>query len=184
MTKTKFNTYSLLFSLLLVTESVCSQDGIYLTSEDFSKNKISYPKAKIKTHELFRKEFIEVAYGDSLIKLSKKNVFGYKDRKNAFRFFGTSVLEIINPRERILLYKKTSGTGLKNAPYIETYYFSKDAESDILTLTIRNIEDVFPENQEFIKLVGLSFHDDAKLTDYDTSHTIYRLNHLLKLTKK
>ena len=184
MTKIKFNTYALLFSLLLVTESICSQDGIYLTSEDFLKNKMSYAKAKIKTHEFFRKEFIEVIYRDSLIKLSKKNVFGYKDHKNTSRFFGTSVLEIINPGERILLYKKTSGTGLKNSPFSETYYFSKDAGSDVQALTISNIEDAFPENHEFIKLVGLSFHNDNELTDYDTTHSMYRLNRLLKLTKK
>jgi len=181
----------LAYSVLLIISAFTFQaqeslQGIYLNATDFTNNKLAYSHkhTHIKLHEVFKTDLIEVKYNDSLFTYKKKDVFGYRDKDGqTFRFYNEKNYPILNPAETILIYKLTTGMGLKNQPVQIAYYFSKDADSAILPLTMKNIEQAFSENKMFQELLEIHFKKDNELTDYDSTHNEYELNRLLELSK-
>lgn len=179
----------LLFLFFLVTTSACSRErilGIYKTPEDYLNHKLSHQsgQTKIRLYESFNRDRFEVKTTDSTMTYFKNDVFAYVDKAGrVFRFFNNRIYLVLNPGEKIMLYKVTSGTGMKNSPLVQTLYFSKDALSPILLLTLRNIETVFAGELQFEKLVEVHFTKDADLLEYDNLHKMYKLNRLYELSK-
>ncbi|MFI5151161.1 MAG: hypothetical protein ACHQRM_15620 [Bacteroidia bacterium] len=99
-----------------------------------------------------------------------------------YRISGGKEFQILNPGEKILLYKTSSGTGLKNDPKVEHYYFSAEAGSEILALTLRNVETVFESNTAFEERIEMTFRNDGDLTMYDPIHKMYKLNRLMQMS--
>lgn len=164
-----------------------TQCGIYLNADDFSKNKVSHSDkhTRIKLHETFKKELVEVKCKDTTVTFKKKDVFGYCNREGqCFRFYQDDIFPILNPTESIILYKRTRGTGMKNDPVVDTYYFSKDAASPIQSLTLRNLEKAFSDDAAYLKLLEIHFSDDSNLLEFDNIHKKYKLNRLLELAKE
>lgn len=160
-----------------------SGNGIYLTAADFSNGKLTHVSkhTRVKPHDLFNKNVVEVKCNDGVFTYNKLSVFGYADKNVTYRFVANERLPIINPNEKILLYKKVSGSGLKNSPLVETFYFSKDAGSAVEHLTLRNLLASFTDNPAFTELVELCFTRDSDLTGYDAIHHTYRINRLLEI---
>lgn len=158
--------------------------GLYKNSNDFLNSKIAFSESQthIRLHELFKKKTVIVKYNDSSYTFLKSELYGYMDKQgNSYRFYKDEIYLILNRTKNILLYKRTSGTGMKNSPIVETYFFSKDAGSLIYPLTLANIAKVFSNVPAFTKLVEIRFHYDDDLTEFDTLHNTYRINHLLEI---
>jgi hypothetical protein len=181
----KFHLRALFVLEMLVVDLIAQNQhcGLYLTAQDFSNGKLSYQSrnTQIRPHELFRKNTIKVKYNHSVFVYEKKNIFGYADKDGSYRFVDNRSFSIVNPGEQILLYKITSGTGLKNSPIVETFYFSKDADSAVQLLTIHNLLSAFANNPSFTKLIEICFTRDSELQEYDTIHHKYRINRLLEI---
>lgn len=181
----KNSIYVFSVSLLLVTRVSYSQ-AIYKNSTDFLSGKTVHTEnnCRIKLHELFKKNIIEVKCKDSVYTYSKEDVYGYIDKEGVVsRFYRNEIFIILNPTENILIYKLTSGMGLKNSPIIERYFFSKDAGSEILPLTLTNLESAFRGIPEFTKIIEIYFKTDNELVQYDNVYKMYKINRLMELVK-
>jgi len=91
---------------------------------------------------------------------------------------------VLNAGETILLYKLTSGTGLKNSPVTTTSFFSKTTGDSVLELTTRNVERVFSDEPQFQLFITLYCKTAADLTYYDPVIQQYKINILFELSKK
>jgi hypothetical protein len=160
--------------------------GIYKNANDFLNGKVTHSgkHTHVKLHETFNRDNVEVKDNDSTFSYSKKDVFGYLDKEGqTYRFFNNDIYPILNPTEKILFYKQTFGSGMKNSPLVENYFFSKDATTEILPLTLRNVETVFSGETLFESFIEIHFKNDGELTEYDHIHKMYKINRLLELSK-
>lgn len=71
-------------------------------------------------------------------------------------------------------------TGKGGSTLKTTFYFSKDAMSNIQELTIYNVKAAFPENHKFHNLIDMDFHNNYKLTQYDNFYKIMKINRVLQ----
>jgi hypothetical protein len=175
--------------MLVVTSGFSQKDssGIYFTANDYLKHKLSFAinckteKHKIKSNMIFRSKEISIKHADSTYTYPKDSVYGIKYCDGSIvRIYNNSEYPLINPDEKIMIYKVVSGTGGKSSPIITRYYFSKDAKSKIQELTIYNIKAAFPDNHKFHDLVDMEFHSNDELTAYDNFHKIMKINRVLQ----
>ncbi|MFM2224448.1 MAG: hypothetical protein RJA07_650 [Bacteroidota bacterium] len=184
-------TFLLLFFCLMrsIIFAQSSSTGIYLTAKDFQQHKISFTsspqkKYKISIDEIFYSPFIKISFGDSTIKLSKEIVYGYRNSQNiSFRFFNKNEFEISNPTETILLYKLTVAAGARGSATTTKYFFSKDAASPIVPLSIYNLQKIFANDASFQEWITIYFHTDEELLKYDAVNKMYQLNHVFQISK-
>lgn len=163
-----------------------SQAGLYLTASDFSNKKLSHQskKSHVKTHEVFRKDLIEIVCNDSTYTYKKDSVYGYRSQEGIdYRIVEGKYFPILNSDETILIYKLQESTGMKGQAPTFTYYFSKDYPSNLYTLNLRNLETVFSTNKAYLKMLEVHFGDNSDLLEYDHIHKMYKINRLLKLSE-
>src|SRR5271157_2356313 len=174
----------LLFSIGTELTAQKINEGVYLTAKDFTNSKISFVndqlnnKYKVRLNETFNSPKITIIKGDSVIKLNKESVFGYRDKKNnCYRFYNKAEYQIINPSEKILLYSKSElEGGFRSTHKVTHYFFSENANSPIYALTKWNLKAVFYKEVSFLELLDVYFESDNQLTAYDSINKIYTLN--------
>ena len=184
-------------SLLAITMNATAQkdsSGIYQTADDFRNHKLSYAinykteKHKINDYLLFDATQVKVKHHGTTYALDKSTTYGYKSTAGeVFRFVGNESYEILNPNEDLLLYLHTNPVDLKVNPtkkFDEHYYFSKDAASSPVDLTIDNLKKVFRENSKFIASIDKYFKKDEQLPSYDEKRKTYTLNRLLQFSRQ
>lgn len=185
--------YIILISfLLLLQQTVTAQkdsSGIFLTATDFVQNRLLYSgsckksKHKLKLNDFFGKPYLTIKHCDSIYRVYKKQIFGYKWYDgNIYRFKNKKELLVLNPSERILIYKHVitkPPTGLTN---VTNYYFSKDAFSVPVLLTYENLKKQFPDSKTFIDSLRQLYRFNTQLASYDNYHHEYSLNVIYKKT--
>lgn len=182
-----------LYILVLIFLNVCcasilaqSQAGLYLTASDFSNKKLSHlsKRSCIKTHEVFKKDLIEIKCNDSIYTYKKDSVYGYRSKDGMdYRIVNGKFYTILNSGEAILIYKRQEGIFAKGQAPIFRYYFSKDYSTDLYALNLKNLETVFEDNKAYLKLLELRYGDNSNLLEYDNLHKMYKINRLLKLSE-
>lgn len=60
------------------------------------------------------------------------------------------------------------------------YYFSKDARSPIMPLTINNLKHAFPHYREFHDLLDLQFRNSRELMKFDPYYSEYKLKSVFR----
>lgn len=184
-------------SLLAITMNATAQkdsSGIYQTADDFRNHKLSYAinykteKHKIKDYLLFDEAQVKVEHHGSTYTLDKSAIYGYKSTTGVvFRFVDNTAYEILNPDEDLLLYLHTTPVDPRVDPtkkVEEHYYFSKEATSSPVDLTIGNLKKVFSENSKFLASIDKYFEKDEQLPSYDTKLKTYTLNRLLQFSRQ
>lgn len=182
----KFKLSVLLVLLGLIISLRAQQSGLILNTDDFLNGRIftADSRAKLHLHLLRTNGQIEIEHNDSLYRFSKSEIYGYCDVEGkSYRFFHDRVYAILNPGEKILIYSLSSGTGFKNSPLTATYFFSKEAGSEIYSLTLSHLLQVFSDNSAFTLVLELYCKSDTDLFVYDSFYHMYKLNHLLELSK-
>ncbi len=164
---------------------VSAQDnGIYMNAYDFSEGKLSYffecgtAKNKSKLNEFWEKDYLTVVYDNEPHEIKKNEIFGYRDCDSlAYRFVGDNHYLILNPSERILLYKYESPASkkLNEDPH---YFFTHGATGEMKTLTLTNLKAEFPENYKFHDSLDAEFKSDSELLLFDILHKEYKINWL------
>lgn len=175
----------ILISLIALSINASAQtSGVYLNAEDFKSGKLTYAidcqteKHKIKLNEFVNKDYITVIHDKQPYNLMKAEIFGYRDCNDVtYRLTRDMHYEVLNPKEEILVYKVMSGGG-KGNPITTNYYFSKDANSKIESLTLNTLKAAFPDNHRFHDALDAEFKTDADLAQYDSFHKIYKINRL------
>lgn len=169
------------FMSFYVSGQVC---GIYVSGSDFNNQKISFkssPEKKyiIKLNDVFYKSYITIKTGNSKINYSKDSIFGYQDKSNTiYRFYNKRIYTILNPGETILLYKFESVPLTKGAVNVIHYYFSKNAASPVVELTIENLKNTFSSDRSFQDMLDIYFRNNEELIKYDSHNKIYKINYL------
>lgn len=125
-----------------------------------------------------------VKRNDSTIKISKDSLFAFEENDGTvYRFYNRKILQLLNPKEEIFLYKYERGSyESKNNPLTTRYFFSKNPHKILYTLTINNVLRCFNDNKSFCKLVELYFRYDSELILYDQQHETYKINRILALS--
>ncbi|MEA5258470.1 hypothetical protein VB264_11810 [Arcicella aquatica] len=122
-----------------------AQDGIYLTAHDFATHKLSVTNVGILKE---RYSSVKVQNDTSCI-YNFKNAFGYHKGDKDWRFVGNKSYEIINS-EGIYIYR----LDISNDISTQLYYFSKEADGELITLSRRNLKKVYADNANFIALLN------------------------------
>lgn len=158
--------------------------GVYLTASDFESGKLTYgidcakEKHKIKLHEFLGKDYITVVHNQQSNNLKKNEIFGYKDCSGVVSRLGLDKhYEIVNPTEKILIYKIETPAS-KSQSKKTSYYFSATPGSDIQYLTLMNLKKAFPENHRFHDALDTEFKSDNDLTQYDSFHKVFKINRI------
>ncbi len=174
-------------SLLLVLKTtICvaqknNSTGVFLNADDFRSNKITYTKVigekyRFQSNNLFNTSFIRITIGDSVYKLKKDYLFGFRTKWNVcYRLFKNEEYEIINPCETILIYRKTVLAGYKTNQ-VTKYFFSLSADADIYPLTKYNLKLATIGDSLFHDQLDKSFRNDEDLLEFDAFYKIYKLN--------
>lgn len=173
------------FSLKAIAQRDSS--GVYMSADDFIKHKLTYAincnteKHKIKAHDFFQQPCFVIIHRDTTTTLNKKDVFGVRLCDNrTIRFYDNREFPIINPDERILIYKILTVNSPKTYPKPNEYFFSKDAYSSPQPLTIEKLRAAFPENKNFCRLLEENFTSDDELLKYSGHFKMYLINVLFK----
>ena len=147
---------SILSIALASTIALGQNSGVYLTASDFENGKLTYgidcakEKHKIKLHEFLGKDYITVIHNGQSNNLKKKEIFGYQDCDGTISRLGIDKhYQVINPSEKILLYKIEIPPA-KNQPKTTIYYFSNSASGEIQELTHANLKKHSPTITNFM----------------------------------
>lgn len=164
-----------------------------MNSRDYENNKLSYgincdsTSRKIKLNHFFSKNYIDLIWGEKKIQLYKDSIFGYRDcKQNDFRFYNNYDHEyLILENKYMILYEadlpEPTSDGRRNQ-LVPNYFFSTSLTSAIIPLTLINLKKAFPDNIKFHSLLDIEFEGDKKLTTFDDTHKMYKINYLLHFT--
>lgn len=159
--------------------------GIYKTANDLLNNTYcitSQPGEKIivNSGSLFKGNVVNIKIGNKKQQLNKSEYYGYRDEKNTvYRFFEDQTYELLNPTEKIFIYRKKVLGGPKGNLPTYKYYFSLTPESKLIDLTITNVKLSFVNNPTLFEKIDLHFKNDGELIEYDSFTKKFKLNNVL-----
>ena len=155
--------------------------GIYLTEQDYKTGKLSYvlnENSKLRLNDFLGGKNIGLVYQGKKMKLSKSEVFGYRQDNQDFRLFHNEAYRILDTAG-FLLYKRQQlvqqGKGYVS---VERYFYSTDPAKPVLSLTMENIDKSFSAQSEFRYSIQSYFHQDADLIAFDKADNQYAIKHL------
>ena len=161
-----------------------SEFGIYLTSNDYKNNHLSYPSSKfkkIKLHPVINTSTIELINEADRITLKKDSIFGYKNNGGNYRFYNQKEYKIIHSNNNnFLIYSKVSFPKGKGNIQETHYFFSTEIGNHIQELSLSNLKKAFPTNSKFHDLLDQNFKNDSELMNYDEFYKEYKLMKILK----
>lgn len=156
--------------------------GVFLTAGDFSAGKALLVEtgktgSQVSAGDLLNGKHLFVSQSGSIRRIDTRNVYAVQCCDGRIvRIYREGYYTLVNPGERILLYKVTRNPVCKGDIFRIKYFFSKDAGSDIEELTRDNLKAAFPDNHAFDDAVDNQFRADDELYAYDNFHKCYKLN--------
>jgi len=179
--------------VLIVVMMICIQDirlqaqstknatGIYLNEQDYKSGKLSYvldKNDKLQLNGFLNGKHVALIYQGKKIKLSKSEIFGYRQNNQDFRFYQNQTYKILDTAG-FMLYSNQQLTqqGKGYAP-VERYFYSISTANPVLSLTIENMDKSFPTRSEFRYSIQNYFHRDADLMAFDKADNQYEIKYL------
>lgn len=155
--------------------------GIYLNEQDYKAGKLSYAldkNDKLQLNGFLNGKYVTLVYQGKKMKLSKSEIFGYRQNNQDFRFYQNEVYKILDTAG-FMLYSRQQLTqqGKGYAP-VESYFYSVNTTNPVLSLTIENIDKSFPNRAEFRYSVQSYFRGDADLMAFDKADNQYEIKYL------
>lgn len=135
----------ILILLLLISQSAKSQDGVFLSTEDFLENIVFHP-----SNSIIKERFATVIIKDDSCKkaYSHQNAFGYRYKGKQWRFDEGRAYEIV-ATEGIWVYRVENLTDLNSY----SYFFSDGAYGEVLALSRANLRKCFSNQPEFLSII-------------------------------
>jgi hypothetical protein len=165
--------------------------GVYLTHGDFTAGKLKYEidcsaeKQKIKLHDFFSKPYIDVYYKGEKSTLQKKDIYGYRDcHNNIYRFFANEEYKLEESGGINIYSVQVSAQSGKSYKWTNEYYFSSSPTGEIKPLTIENLKYAFPDNHKFHDALDETFKGGVEVSEFDSFHKMYKVNHIYQMTLK
>jgi hypothetical protein len=165
----------------LQAQGTKSAIGIYLNEQDYKSGKLSYAldkNDKLQLNEFLNGRYVSLIYQGKKMKLSKNEIFGYRQNNQDFRFYQNGTYKIVDTAG-FMLYSRQQLTqqGKGYAP-VERYFYSVSTANPVLSLTIENIDKSFPSRAEFRYSVQSYFRGDADLMAFDKADNQYEIKYL------
>ena len=177
--------YTLLFLYSVYFSIFSFGQGIYKSADDF-RNNIYYlsstngEKVKINSGNIFKENIVNVKVGNKKIQLNKSEYYGFRDEKNrVFRFYENQTYHLLNPTEKIFIYRKKVLGGPKGNLTTYKYYFSLTPESNLVELTTFNLKTIYKSNPTLLEKIDLHFKNDVELAEFDSFTNKFKLNNVL-----
>ncbi len=179
---------------ILIMSSICGtsqtiqsgQGGLYVTYEDFVNQKLTYPVScsnssdKIKLNDLFGSKMVYVTVNGEKHGFERTKVYGYRscDNKN-YRFYDKEIYQIINTVGFFMYYQfKTESVAKGSLVKKDAYFFSAEANGQILNLNKANLNRTFAHNENFCYKVDEDFNSEKDLVTYDPYLKGYKIQYL------
>ena len=163
--------------------SPTNRSGLYLTAQDYANKKLSYSnensgKYKIRVAPLFNKYRVQVLQNGEKHNFFEFDLFGYKVKDQDYRFFNDQQYKVVD-NSFFYLYTRVVTVDKGKAHTLKTnYYFSLQADGNIIDLTIENLKEAFPNNHKFLDLLDVYFRSDDDLKWYDNFNRMYKVEHI------
>jgi hypothetical protein len=165
----------------LHAQNTKSNTGIYLTEQDYKTGKLSYvlnENDKLQLNEFLGGKHIGLIYQGKKMKLSKSEIFGYRQNNQDFRFFHNEAYRVLDTTGFLLYsHQQLVQQGKGYVPF-KQYFYSTSSATPVLSLTIENIDKSFSAQSEFRYSVQSYFHKDADLITFDKADNQYEIKHL------
>jgi len=177
----------LLFIALLVlpfSSYSKSLGGIYMTFSDFKNNKLaceseSGKRETIHVHDFFwNMPNIVVRCNGKKHSYKKSELYGFRDGKNeVYRFYHNTEYRIAEAGNICIYVQEKNIAQSKGYKVVNAYYFSVDADSEILPLTFGDLKSAYKTNDKFSDLLS-QFFTNANVCAYDNKHNTFKVNYV------
>lgn len=163
--------FNLLF-LLILNNSYSQYSGVYLTTGDFENDILTFKtdndSIKITSDVAFKPEYVKVKINGKKQFILKDSIWGARKKKTVYRFSENNNYTL-DANSGIMLYsRRINGRHMRMF-----YYFSENASSKLLPLTIENLEKSFVGNKKFLDLLHASKRKNEELAFYDKKLKTY-----------
>jgi len=160
--------------------------GVYLTADDYKSGRLSFEgdcgsKAhKLELHDVLHKSYIHVTHEAEKRRFAKTDLFGFRacDGQD-YRFASNLEHQILETRELYIYARDVYVSHGRGRHTTRGYFFSAGAEGPVLALTLQNLKKAFPSNQRFRDSLDTAFGPNQKLSEYDESQKMFKVNQLL-----
>jgi len=157
--------FNLLFFVIL-NNSYSQYSGVYITAGDFENDILTFKtnndSIKINSDVSCKPGFIKVKINGEKRFILKDSIWGVKERKDTYRFFESNNYTLLANSGFMLYSRRINGRHMRMF-----YYFSENASSRLLPLTIENLDKSFASNKKFHDLLQSSKRKDEELAFYD-----------------
>jgi hypothetical protein len=162
--------------------------GVYKTYDDYVNGKMEVSidcaekDGKIKPNDFFKTDYITVIKNGEKIDLKKDEIFGYQlCNGDFFRFLNNNRLTLVDKSGLWILSKEevVSNSPFTGTKKIKKYYFSKDGNSEIKSLTFSNLKDALPNNKVLFSEIELLFSSNSALQAYNQPTGSFKINSFL-----
>jgi hypothetical protein len=159
--------------------------GLYLTSDDFIKHKLSFETdgsngSKIKLNGFFESGKVVVTYNGKEQVFTKSEIFGYRSNGQDYRFFNNTAYRILDTKDFYIYSSLRLIQQGKGPKPVEAYYYSSTVKSAVEPLTIKNLQNTYAENPKFKYMVDAEFSSDNALVQYDAAIKEYKVKYVFE----
>jgi hypothetical protein len=165
--------------------------GVYLTAADYKNGRLSFEgdcgsKAhRLELHDVLHKTYIHVTHETEKRRFAKSDLFGFRACDgNDYRFASNLEHQILETRELYIYAREVYVSHGRGRHTVRGYFFSAGAEGPVLTLTLENLRKAFPANQKFHDALDAAFGAKQKLSEYDGSQKMFKVNRLLTASRE
>lgn len=163
--------FILLFFVIL-NNAYSQYSGVYLTASNFENEILTFKtnndSIKIISDVAFKPEYVKIKINGEKQFILKDSIWGAKERKDTYRFFESNNYILLADSGIMLYSRRINGRHMRMF-----YYFSENASSKLLPLTIENLDKSFTNNKKFHDLLHASKRKDEELAFYDKKFKNY-----------
>ncbi len=160
--------------------------GVYLTADDYKNGRLSFEgdcgsKAhRLELHDVLHKSYIHVTHETDKRRFAKSDLFGFRACDgHDYRFGSNLEHRILETRELYIYAREVYVSHGRGRHTVQGYFFSAGADGPVLALTLANLKKAFPDNQKFHEALDAAFGARQKLSEYDESQKMFKVNQLL-----
>jgi hypothetical protein len=172
-----------------ITNAQIECSGVYLTARDFITGKRipatdGRPRSGNTEEQVLNSKYIFVHQGDYHTKMNVRDIYALQTCEGKIvRVYQEGYYTLLNPGEKILLYTVDCNPVSKGDVMTRKYFFSRDAGSDIMLLTLDNLKAAFPDSHHFIEVINHQFRSDSDLYTYDDNYKCYKVNRMYSISQ-
>lgn len=187
-----FSSFTAAVGLLLLSGAAVGQvatprtSGVYMTADDYKNGRLSFEgdcgsKAhKLELHDVLHKSYIHVTHETEKRRFAKSDLFGFRACDgHDYRFASNLEHRILEARDLYIYSREVPVSHGRGVHTVRGYFFSAGPEGPVLALTLENLKKSFPDNQRFRDALDAAFGARQKLSEYDESRKMFRVNQLL-----